>query len=168
VRGSRIAFRFRAKHRVLVHTAVVDSELADAMKQLRAAPGGRTLFRYRHNDKLVGLSARRLNDYIQEHMGEEFTAKDFRTWGGTCSPRSRWPSARGPRRRPSSSARCPRSCARSASSSETPPQLRALRTSALRLSNSISTGEQWMIFDPGIYASSARGIWASISKNKRC
>jgi DNA topoisomerase-1 len=24
-----------------------------------------------------------LNDYIQEHMGEEFTAKDFRTWGGT-------------------------------------------------------------------------------------
>ena len=82
VRGSRIAFRFRAKHRVLVHTAVVDSELADAMKLLRAAPGGRTLFRYRHNDKLVGLSARRLNDYIQEHLGEEFTAKDFRTWGG--------------------------------------------------------------------------------------
>ena len=26
---------------------------------------------------------RKLNDYIQEHMGEEFTAKDFRTWGGT-------------------------------------------------------------------------------------
>jgi DNA topoisomerase-1 len=24
-----------------------------------------------------------LNDYIREHMGEEFTAKDFRTWGGT-------------------------------------------------------------------------------------
>jgi DNA topoisomerase-1 len=50
---------------------------------LLAAPGGRTLFRYRHNDELVGLSARRLNDYIREHMGEDFTAKDFRTWGGT-------------------------------------------------------------------------------------
>jgi DNA topoisomerase-1 len=24
-----------------------------------------------------------LNDYIRVHMGEEFTAKDFRTWGGT-------------------------------------------------------------------------------------
>jgi DNA topoisomerase-1 len=83
VRGSRIAFRFRAKHRILVHTALVDSELAAAMKELLAAPGGRTLFRYRHNDELVGLSARRLNDYIREHMGEDFTAKDFRTWGGT-------------------------------------------------------------------------------------
>jgi DNA topoisomerase-1 len=83
VRGSRIAFRFRAKHRVLVHTALVDSELAAALKELLDMRGGRTLFRYRHNDALVGLSARRLNDYIGEHMGEDFTAKDFRTWGGT-------------------------------------------------------------------------------------
>jgi DNA topoisomerase-1 len=83
VRGSRIAFRFRAKHRVLVHTALVDSELASALKELLNTRGGRTLFRYRHNDELVGLSARRLNDYIGEHMGEDFTAKDFRTWGGT-------------------------------------------------------------------------------------
>jgi DNA topoisomerase-1 len=83
VRGSRIAFRFRAKHRILVHTGLVDSELASAMKELLAAPGGRTLFRYRHNEELVALSARRLNDYIREHMGEDFTAKDFRTWGGT-------------------------------------------------------------------------------------
>ena len=83
VRGSRIAFRFRAKHRVLVHTAVVDTELAGALKELLAAPGGRTLVRYRHNDELVGLSARRLNDYIREYMDQDFTAKDFRTWGGT-------------------------------------------------------------------------------------
>ena len=83
VRGSRIAFRFRAKHRVLVHTAVVDTELAGALKELLAAHGGRTLFRYRHNDELVALSARRLNDYIRDYMGEDFTAKDFRTWGGT-------------------------------------------------------------------------------------
>jgi DNA topoisomerase-1 len=83
VRGSRISFRFRAKHRILCRTALVDAELAAAMKELLAAPGGRRLFRYRHNDELVNLGARRLNDYIREHMGEEFTAKDFRTWGGT-------------------------------------------------------------------------------------
>jgi DNA topoisomerase-1 len=29
------------------------------------------------------LTGARLNEYIAEHMGEEFTAKDFRTWGGT-------------------------------------------------------------------------------------
>jgi DNA topoisomerase-1 len=83
VRGSRIAFRFRAKHRVLCRTVLVDDELASAIKELLAAPGGRRLFRYEYNGELVNLGARRLNDYIREHLGEEFTAKDFRTWGGT-------------------------------------------------------------------------------------
>ena len=82
VRGSRIAFRFRAKHRIWVRTAVVDSELAAAMRQLQATRGQR-LFRYRLEDEIYNLTARKLNDYIGEFMGEEFTAKDFRTWGGT-------------------------------------------------------------------------------------
>lgn len=82
VRGSRIAFRFRAKHRIWVRTAVVDTELAEAMRELLETRGSR-LFRYRLEDEIYNLSARRLNDYIAEFMGEEFTAKDFRTWGGT-------------------------------------------------------------------------------------
>jgi DNA topoisomerase-1 len=82
VRGSRIAFRFRAKHRIWVRTAVVDSELAEAIRELRDTRGAR-LFRYRLEEEIYNLTARRLNDYIAEYMGEEFTAKDFRTWGGT-------------------------------------------------------------------------------------
>jgi len=82
VRGSRIAFRFRGKHRIWVRTAVVDSELAEAMRELLATRG-RRLFRYRLEDEIYNLTARKLNDYIGEFMGEEFTAKDFRTWGGT-------------------------------------------------------------------------------------
>jgi DNA topoisomerase-1 len=83
VRGSRIQFCFRAKHRALVRTALVDDELADAIRELQSARGGRGLFRYNNGNGLCNLTGRRLNDYIQEHMGEEFTAKDFRTWGGT-------------------------------------------------------------------------------------
>jgi DNA topoisomerase I len=83
VRGGRISFRFRAKHRLVCRTVVVDAELADVVKELLALPGGRRLFRYRRDDEIFNLGARRLNEYIQEHMGEEFTAKDFRTWGGT-------------------------------------------------------------------------------------
>jgi DNA topoisomerase-1 len=83
VRGSRIAFRFRGKHRSWVHTALVDTELASAMRELLALPGGRRLFRYRSNGDYCNLTGRRLNDYIQVHMGPDFTAKDFRTWGGT-------------------------------------------------------------------------------------
>jgi DNA topoisomerase-1 len=83
VRGSRISFRYRGKHRVWVRTAVVDEELAAAMKELRKLPGGRRLFRYRYEDSFANLTGARLNEYINEHLGEEFTAKDFRTWGGT-------------------------------------------------------------------------------------
>jgi DNA topoisomerase-1 len=83
VRGSKISFRYRGKNRAWVRTAVVDDELAAAMKELRAVRGGRGLFRYRFEDSLCTLTGARLNEYIAEHMGEEFTAKDFRTWGGT-------------------------------------------------------------------------------------
>jgi DNA topoisomerase I len=83
VRGSRITFCFRAKHRALVRTALVDAELAEAMRELKAVKGGRVLFRYRNGEGLCNLTGRHLNDYLQAHMGDEFTAKDFRTWGGT-------------------------------------------------------------------------------------
>ena len=83
VRGSRIAFRFRGKHRILVRTQIVDVELAAAVKELMALKGGRRLFRYEWEGDLYNLTSKRLNDYIQIYMGEEFTGKDFRTWGGT-------------------------------------------------------------------------------------
>ena len=83
VRGSRITFRYRGKHRMWVRTAVVDDELASAMKELLQLSGGRRLFRYRYEDSFANLTGARLNEYINEHLGEEFTAKDFRTWGGT-------------------------------------------------------------------------------------
>jgi DNA topoisomerase I len=83
VRGSRIVFRFRGKHRALVRTQIVDTELAAAIKDLLALPGGRRLFRYEWEGDIYNLTSKRLNDYIRIYMGEEFTAKDFRTWGGT-------------------------------------------------------------------------------------
>jgi DNA topoisomerase-1 len=83
VRGSRITFKYRGKHRVRVRTAIVDDELADAMRTLLQLPGGRRLFRYEIEGGLSNLTGARLNAYIEEHMGGEFTAKDFRTWGGT-------------------------------------------------------------------------------------
>ena len=83
VRGSRIAFRFRGKHKIWVRTALIDTELAEAMKVLLKWPGGRRLFRYTLEGDVYSLTARRLNEYIGSFMGEEFTAKDFRTWGGT-------------------------------------------------------------------------------------
>jgi DNA topoisomerase-1 len=83
VRGKRVAFRFMAKHQVKVRTALVDPEIAATIRELLALPGGRRLFRYEREGGLCPLIGRRLNEYIRNYMGEEFTAKDFRTWGGT-------------------------------------------------------------------------------------
>jgi DNA topoisomerase I len=85
VRGSRIAFRFRAKHRAVVRTALVDAELAEAVRELLGLPGRGRLFRYLNDGAVVALTGRRLNDYVHDYLGEEFTAKDFRTWGGTLT-----------------------------------------------------------------------------------
>jgi DNA topoisomerase-1 len=63
VRGHRIALSFRGKHSIQVRTTIVDDELAAAMREL--------------------LTSKRLNDYVKLYMGPEFSAKDFRTWGGT-------------------------------------------------------------------------------------
>ena len=85
VRGTRVTFRFRAKHKLQVRTSIVDTELAEAIKELLAQDGPARLFRYGRNGESCNLTGAVLNDYIREHMGEEFTAKDFRTWGGTLT-----------------------------------------------------------------------------------
>jgi DNA topoisomerase-1 len=84
VRGARISFRYRGKHRIMIHSAIVDSELAAAMKELIAQPGAR-LFKFEQEGGYCNLDQRRLNAYIRTHLGAEFTAKDFRTWGGTLT-----------------------------------------------------------------------------------
>jgi DNA topoisomerase I len=50
---------------------LIDYELAEAMRELLDTPG-RRLFRYRLEGELFNLTARRLNEYIAEFMGEEF------------------------------------------------------------------------------------------------
>ena len=83
VRGHRISFEFQGKHRSVIRTTLVDFELAEAINELLALPGGARLFRYDWDGALFALTGARLNDYVRTYLGEKFTAKDFRTWGGT-------------------------------------------------------------------------------------
>ena len=85
VRGDRVRFCFRAKHKTLVRTTLVDSELAEAIKDLLALDAGGRLFRYEREGELVPLTGAVLNEYVQEHLGDGFSSKDFRTWGGTLT-----------------------------------------------------------------------------------
>jgi DNA topoisomerase-1 len=84
LRGSRIAFRFRTKGRASVRTTLADEELAASFRTLLRLPGAR-LFRYEREGAFTNLTAPVLNCYLAQHLGDGFTAKDFRTWGGTLT-----------------------------------------------------------------------------------
>lgn len=83
VRGSRVQLAFRAKAGIQVRTELVDAELAAAIRGLLAVRPGARVFKYRWEGDLYNLTSKRLNDYVKRYLGEEFSAKDFRTWGGT-------------------------------------------------------------------------------------
>ena len=109
VRGSRISFKYRGKHQMMIRSAIVDRR-ARGSDEGAARRAGRAPLPVRGRTGAAATSSsRRLNDYIREHMGEEFTAKDFRTWGGTLTRRDRARRAR-PRRtaRPTPRRRSPR------------------------------------------------------------
>jgi DNA topoisomerase I len=83
VRGTRIRLSFPSKGGIRVRSELVDEDLADEIRGLLRVKGGARVFKYRWEGDLYNLTSKRLNDYVKIYLGEEFTAKDFRTWGGT-------------------------------------------------------------------------------------
>ena len=82
VDGPCLIFEYRGKRGIYHRQVVVDPELTEFMGQLLAAPG-RRLFRYQDGDAWCDLDARDVNQYLRKTLGVRYTAKDFRTWGGT-------------------------------------------------------------------------------------
>jgi DNA topoisomerase I len=83
VRGNRVRLEFVGKGKSQVRTSLVDDELAAAIRELLGVPGRGRLFRYERDGCVCDLTSRTLNEYVKAYLGEEFSAKDFRTWGGT-------------------------------------------------------------------------------------
>ncbi len=85
VDGAGLSFAFRGKSGVDHKVSVRDRRLATVVRSLRELPG-QQLFKYRDADgDLVGITSDDVNAYIRQSMGEDFSAKDFRTWAGTVS-----------------------------------------------------------------------------------
>jgi DNA topoisomerase I len=82
VRDGCAIFQFVGKRGVDQWKVVANPELARLVKRHLASPGPR-LFRYQENGRWRDLTARDVNEYLQETLGVPFSAKDFRTWGGT-------------------------------------------------------------------------------------
>lgn len=81
--GNRLTLRFRAKSGRLCTLNVTDRGLVRFVKQVQDLPG-QHLFQYRGEDgEFHPVSSTDVNAYIHETMGEEYTAKDFRTWAAS-------------------------------------------------------------------------------------
>ncbi len=83
VESSSIRFKFRGKSGVAHEIDIQDRRLARIVGRCQDLPGQR-LFEYIDADGTVQeVDSGEVNEYLREITGEDFTAKDFRTWAGT-------------------------------------------------------------------------------------
>lgn len=83
--ATALTFAFRGKSGVEHEVRVRDRRLATVIRAVRDLPG-QQLFKWRAEDgTLCLLTSDDVNAYVRQAMGEDFSAKDFRTWAGTVS-----------------------------------------------------------------------------------
>jgi DNA topoisomerase I len=82
--GGRLVFEFTGKHHIQHRRILVDEELAALVRDIQSLRG-RRLFQYYDEERKAPrpVTPRDVNDYIKAATSPEFSAKDFRTWGGT-------------------------------------------------------------------------------------
>src|SRR5216117_2213796 len=81
--GAGVKFRFKGKSGVEHDIELTDKKMAKIVKACRDLPG-QELFQYLDdNHQVRDIGSQDVNEYLREIAGEEFTAKDFRTWAGT-------------------------------------------------------------------------------------
>ncbi|HYP15395.1 MAG TPA: DNA topoisomerase IB [Bryobacteraceae bacterium] len=84
VEGSKMRFRFRGKSGQQQDIELEDPKLAKIVKRVRDIPGYELFQYYDDAGNVCDVTSSDVNDYIREITGgQDFTAKDFRTWGGT-------------------------------------------------------------------------------------
>ncbi len=83
VKGDTVIFDFPGKSGKQQHHELKDRQVARVVRECLELPG-RDVFKFVLDDGfVVDVRRRHINEYIQEVMGARYSAKDFRTWGGT-------------------------------------------------------------------------------------
>jgi DNA topoisomerase-1 len=83
VAGKRIDLQYRAKSGVMRKLSITDKSLTRVVRRVQDLPG-QQLFQYRDDaGDLHSVGSAEVNNYIREAMGDDFTAKHFRTWSAS-------------------------------------------------------------------------------------
>jgi DNA topoisomerase-1 len=81
--GDTAIFDFVGKSGQEHHKEITDEQIAKIIKKLDDMPGYELFRYYDKKGTLHNLTSSDVNDYIKHIMGQDYSAKDFRTWGGT-------------------------------------------------------------------------------------
>lgn len=85
INGTQLNFQFKGKKGVMHNIALQSRKLSKLVKQCRDIPG-KELFQYYNADGThCTIGSGDVNSYLKHITGEDFTAKDFRTWAGSVS-----------------------------------------------------------------------------------
>jgi len=83
VQRDTLRFRYRGKSGVQQRQVVAGTPLARMVRELMKLKGAR-LFQYQAEDgSMRPVRSADINAYVKEILGEQYTSKDIRTWGGT-------------------------------------------------------------------------------------
>lgn len=83
VEGDTVIFEYTGKWGQEQRKAVTDARLRRVVEECRDLPGYEVFKYLDEAGEVRDVKSRDLNAYVKEVVGEEFTAKDFRTWAGT-------------------------------------------------------------------------------------
>lgn len=83
--GTSLKFEFKGKKGVFHKITLQSGKLAKLVKQCRDIPGKELFQYYNEEGRRCSIGSGDVNQYLKEITGEDFTAKDFRTWTGSVS-----------------------------------------------------------------------------------
>ena len=144
-----LALDFKGKSNKFRHVAVEDKRLRKLLREVSDLPGYR-LFAYQTSEgRREELDSGDVNEYLHRHLGEAFSAKDFRTWGGTSLAVKFYPEV----------------VAECAARGKGKPHKRVVKAVARALGNTVAVCREYYIHPAVLAAAEAGGLpteeWAS-------
>lgn len=85
IKGQKITFSFKGKKGIMHNVDLKSKRLSRLVQKCKEIPGKELFQFYDDEGNRHTIDSGMVNDYIKEISGEDFTAKDFRTWSGTVN-----------------------------------------------------------------------------------
>ena len=85
IQSGELKFSFKGKKGVFHDITLKNKKLANIVKQCREIPGKELFQYYAEDGTRRSIDSGRVNEYIKEASGMDFSAKDFRLWAGSLN-----------------------------------------------------------------------------------